>query len=274
MLPTKVALRMNSRRRLNLTQSLCRCVRLIFMHATWTCEVSLSICFQQSMQHSPDKYITHIRRLEREVHGCRQALSRLMNVTTLPQSVCLPARTPALPLHLDTSISLPDISLEGRDLVQSTFAASQSASVIQNINLTSDQLHVDRAQGVSATSLSDTVSMPATSETSPELTNILPGLCCATAVINGQTLTFAPTEVPDPPVGLSYAQSNLDQLFTDWYHSSHLTISGHAIPIRDWPSIYQTRSGFKKNVWARLRSLYNNWKVHTAKRSFHALTFH
>ncbi|KAF7796489.1 hypothetical protein EIP86_007666 [Pleurotus ostreatoroseus] len=73
-------------------------------------------------------------------------------------------------------------------------------------------------------------------------------------------LTFDATSVPDIPVGLSYAGNQLDELFTDWYQSAHLTIDGHPIALRHWPRVYQCRAGFKKHAWPKYRSTWHNWK--------------
>lgn len=80
-------------------------------------------------------------------------------------------------------------------------------------------------------------------------------------MIDGQSISFDPSTVPDPPPGLSYAHDNLDQLFVDWQQSSHIVVGGGGIAIRHWDLLYQGRVGIKRNVWKRFRSTWHNWKV-------------
>lgn len=80
-----------------------------------------------------------------------------------------------------------------------------------------------------------------------------------TIEINGFKLTFNVTSVPSPP-RISFAD-NVDLLFTEWYSSQKLLVTGHGIPIRHWDKFYMKKHKIKEDAWISLRSTWNNWRV-------------
>ncbi|TFK81643.1 hypothetical protein K466DRAFT_604328 [Polyporus arcularius HHB13444] len=82
--------------------------------------------------------------------------------------------------------------------------------------------------------------------------------------LDGETLRFDKTEVPNPPKA-DFAH-DISRLFREWHSSSLLVISGRGIPIKHWERFYKKRSGIKTHAWKSIRALWGNWKFIVTER--------
>ncbi|KAI0752952.1 hypothetical protein C8Q80DRAFT_1118221 [Daedaleopsis nitida] len=76
--------------------------------------------------------------------------------------------------------------------------------------------------------------------------------------LDGTTLTFDKTTVPNPPK-VSFA-NDVTRLFREWHHSTLLVINGRGIPIKHWERFYKKRAGIKQFAWDRVRVQWGQWK--------------
>lgn len=77
------------------------------------------------------------------------------------------------------------------------------------------------------------------------------------------TLTFNKSSVPCLLVHTF--TDDIAGLAREWYHSSHLVISGHGVPIWYWDKVYKKKAGIKTGVWGSFCSTWNNWGVSISK---------